>query len=610
MNRLSQFVENIWPDTQAVFRRFPLAIFMVALFTLSILDLSWWKIFSDEILQGIVGGTILAAYLAVNLTLIGEGHGKHASNIIKAIVCVTALIACYFFREIEFLPQLAIGAAILFLGSAPFWRQPRNDVGVWDFTHKVWTAVIFTVAGAVIYLLGLLAIMAALKSLFGVNIDDLLQKILLPIGLGFLAPACWLSMLPAHDDDEGDSLRNPGFISKAVGFLGTWILAPLTLIYAIILIAYGIKIALAGALPNGEVAELVTPFLIIGTLTWLILDPPFIQEKRLARWYHKVWFPLTIPAALLLAVAVFQRINQYGFTVERYLLVLASVWALGIALWFTFRPKEKRDIRIIPGFAALLLAVASIGPWGADQFSSINQKSRLTQALNVNNMLDENGYLKPEADLVIVDKDAAQKAKGSLRYLVRQQKRNRIKSFFAKDDTFELEDDSGSRKWLDDRELLKRFKLQDVKIPNRYGGSYDQYNYYDNAKTFDISGFEKMVTGQHVNFSPNGTYETKMSIGSYGIVSQGGFIRVKYNEQIMSEFEAFEWLNTRGTLADNKLDLDPRQVLYSSTNTEIAIHVTNANVNKGGENRQNASAGMQFMILGKGVELEPAKPNP
>ena len=610
MSKLGQFVENIWPDTQAVFRRFPLAILMVAIFTTAILDMSWWKMFDDRTLQGVVGGTILAAYLSVILTLIGEGRGRPVSIIVKAVVCALALLAGYFFRQIEYMPQLAIGAAILFLGSAPFWRQKRDDVAVWDFTHKIWTAVIFTVAGSVIYLLGLLAIMAALKSLFGVNIDNLLSDFLLPIGLGFLAPVCWMSMLPAHDEDDGDSLRNPGFISKAVGFLGTWILAPLTLIYAAILIAYGIKIVLDGALPNGEVAQLVTPFLIIGALTWLILDPPFIQEKRLARWFHKLWFPLTIPAALLLAVAVFERISQYGFTVERYLLVLAAVWALGIALWFVFRPKEKRDIRIIPGFAALLLALASIGPWGADQFSAINQQARLTKSLSANDMLDSAGKLKPVSEIIINDTKAAQKAKGALRYLVRNKKANRIQSFFQKDDEYKLEDGFDKQSWWDDAKLQKRFQLHDVKTPTRFGHSYDHYSYYNNQQTIEISGFDTLMMGQHVNLTPSHQRERRISIGEYDILNVGGQMDVVFEDQILEEFNAFEWLNGSTVLADKRLDLDPRRVLYSKGDTGIVIQITNANVNKGGENGEDANAGMHFMILGKGVDIEPVTPTP
>ncbi|MBL4871289.1 MAG: DUF4153 domain-containing protein, partial [Robiginitomaculum sp.] len=297
MSKMSKILENFIPDAQDVIRRFPLAALMVAIFAvLVLLKANNHDIFNDEMMMRLVGGAVLAAYLSVILTLVGEGRWKPVPILVKTIMVGLALVSAYFFRQLAFITPMAIGAAILWLGSAAFWKQKRNDVAVWDFTHKIWSAVIFTVAGSVIYLIGVFAISAALKSLFNVNIRDFVQDWMFPIGFAFLAPMAWMSMIPRHDEDDSDSLRNPGFISRAVGFLGTWILAPLTLVYALILLAYMVKILMTQSVPNGEIAQLVTPFLIIGTLTWLILDPPFIQAKRLARWFHKFWFPLMIPA--------------------------------------------------------------------------------------------------------------------------------------------------------------------------------------------------------------------------------------------------------------------------------------------------------------------------
>jgi hypothetical protein len=597
MGKLTAFIDNLIPDAQAVFRRFPLAILMVALFTMCLIGNVGLSMFNDETMFRFVSGTILAAYLAVTLTLIGEGRGKPVSVIVKAIVCGLALLAGYYYRELLFVTPMAIGASILYLGSAPFFRAGRDDVAVWDFTHKLWTAVIFTVAGSVIYLLGLLAIGAALKSLFSVRIDNLIQDWLLPIGLGFLAPVCWMAMLPRHDEDDGDTLRNPAFISRAVGFLGTWILAPLTLIYAIILIAYGIKIVLSMSLPNGEIAQLVTPFLIIGTLTWLILDPPFIQEKRLARWYSKIWFPLIIPASILLAVAVFIRINEYGWTVERYLLVLASVWALGIALWFTFRGEAKRDIRIIPSFAALLLAIGSIGPWGADQFSAINQNSRLTQALKANDMLDASGKLKSLDQLVITNDEAAQKAKGALSYLINQRKERRIQSYFPETEIFELKASNSYKGRLDSANIFKRFELDDVRIMGRYGYSNISYTYQNPHQNIQIMDYDYLTLPVHLNLDRKHDYENTKSIGDYSIVTKKGVMIVKTGETELSRFDVLNWLDAQEKLPDNKLELEPRRVLYSEGDVEIAIHITNAQTNSDDQFASN----LQYMMLAKGV---------
>ncbi|HHL43405.1 MAG TPA: DUF4153 domain-containing protein, partial [Hellea balneolensis] len=422
MTKPVSWLRMLVPETQEVFKRFTLATLLIALFTLVLLVKANFHDISDELMMRLLGGISLAAYLAVILSLVGEGRGRPVSVVLKVIVCAGAILAAYYFRSLAFLPPMAIGAAILFLGNSLFFRKDRDDVAVWDFTHKLWTAVIFTIAGSIIYVIGVFSISTALKSLFGLNIRHLVENWLLPIGLGFLAPVSWLSMLPQYGEEDSDSLRNPGFISRAVGFLGTWILAPLTLIYAAILLAYGAKILMMQQIPNGEVAKLVMPFLVIGTLTWLILDPPFILEKKLARIYQKLWFWIMIPASILLGVAVFIRIGEYGLTVDRYLLVLAVVWALGIALWFSFRPERKRDIRIIPGFAALLLALGSIGPWGADGLSTLSQMNRLKAGLKANQSLDSEGHLKANTDMRITDTKAAEQTKGALVYLVKHKK--------------------------------------------------------------------------------------------------------------------------------------------------------------------------------------------
>jgi len=75
--------------------------------------------------------------------------------------------------------------------------------------------------------------------------------------------------------------------------------------------------------------------------------------------FQKFWWPLSLPAALMLLTAVWVRVNEYGFTPQRLLLLGIVVWSVGLALWFGFGPKEKRDIRLIPGAAAGLLCAAA-----------------------------------------------------------------------------------------------------------------------------------------------------------------------------------------------------------------------------------------------------------
>jgi hypothetical protein len=586
MSKFKNWMSTVVPDAQDVLRRFPLAALCMAAFTLSILYSTNFDKLTDDTMTRLLGGFVLAAYIFVNVTLVGEGRLKPISLGVKILAGVGAFVAVWFYHQLAFLPLMAIGAAILYLGSASFFRQKRDDVAVWDFTHKLWTAVIFTVAGSVIYVAGVFAISGALKSLFQLNIRDLVEDWLLPIGLGFLAPMAWMSMVPRHDDDDADSLRNPGFVSRAVGFLGAWILAPLTMVYALILMAYGVKILLNWSLPNGEIAALVTPFLIVGTLTWLILDPPFIQEKRLARWYSKTWFMFMIPAAVLLAIATFVRINAYGWTIDRYLLVLASIWALGLALWFTLRKTPHHDIRIIPGFAALLLAVASFGPWGADGFSAINQGSRLHSALIANDMLDHDGKLKAQDELIVTDEAAAKRAKGAFRYLKKGKKQHRLERYILADETV----------------TEKRFGLDKVQINDRYNRN-DHRQYSAPEEPISISGYNYISRRQNrTGFSKTKTgFGQEIKFGLYTIKNNKEDLVLTKNREELARFNIVTWLREQPADGDGTLELEPRQMLFKDADIEIVFHLMNANFTV--DQYQGKFIYAEYFVLAKGVDI-------
>lgn len=615
MVNVLNWARTLIPETQDVFKRFPLATFLVGIFTGLLLLKANFIELDDETLKRLVGGVVLSAYLAVIMALVGEGREKPVPVLVQAVICALAIVAAWFYQEISFLTPMAIGASILYLGNALFFRQGRDDVAVWDFTHKLWTAVIFTVAGSIIYTIGVFSISSALKSLFALNIRHLVEDWLLPIGLGFLAPLSWLSMLPHKGEHDGDSLRDPGFISRAVGFLGTWILAPLTLIYAAILVAYGVKILLLMQIPNGEIAKLVTPFLVIGTLTWLILDPPFILEKRLARWFQKLWFWISIPAALLLAVAVIIRVHAYGLTIERYLLGLAVIWALGNSLWFGFQKKSRRDIRIIPGFAALLLALTSFGPWGADGLSTYSQVKRLKTGLAANHFLDENGKLKPRDDIQISEQAQAVKAKGALAYLIKRKKSKHITALIDDKENFELYGSRGTKRakrYIESNRVYRRFGLDGVKLKTRYGFNGDNATHirFERAKTpVKIAGYEYL--SPNFSFYGIGKQKTKVKQDTFGEVSifhDKDAIVIERNGQELAHFDALQWARGLKPNANNMVDDIPPIVLYENGDERIALVVREFNANFVSEpvepgQEQVLFLNLQYRLLFKGIKL-------
>ena len=575
------------PDLGAVLARFPVAVGLMAIFTVIII---FFENFGDnDSLGRMLAGLIIGAYLAFCMTIARETKGKSPAYVLQVALAIIFAAIAWFSKDLRFNLPMAIGAVLLILGNMVIWRKSRDDLHVWDFTHKIWTGAVFATVGSIIFTLGVFAIQAALKSLFGVNINELTERLILPVGLGFLAPLYWLSTVPKTGESYEDLYENPGFVSKAVAFMGTWLLSPLTLIYALILIAYGLKIIMAGSLPKGEIAQLTTPFLLVGTLTWLVLEPPFIKDKALAKLFRRLWFPLSIPAAIMLAISIGVRIGEYGFTPERLALLMAVIWALGLGLWFTIGPKAKRDIRFIPGSAALLLAV---GAFGIEWLSVTNQKSRALQGLKAANIMSDAGVIRALKDIKITDADAARKAKGALSYLTRQGETSILERMF------EGADNKPAFKKFDNSKLFKRLALTDVVI-NTNKGMNAHYRYQAPKGPLDISDYDTIYGSYHYNARRQSS-QIFSNKNPLQISSFNQQLEFKMGDEVVTSFNLKDWIADFPTAERELLIEDPIVVIFDEEDRKIALRIHSANSWVSESEIPSQNVNVEFSVLTKG----------
>jgi hypothetical protein len=125
---------------------------------------------------------------------------------------------------------------------------------------------------------------------------------------------------------------------------------------------------------------MVTGFVIAGAATWLVLYPPFARDSAIVRIFLSIWFWLTLLPLALFFVAVWIRVDAYGLTAERVLLVASGTWAALLAAIFLV---GRGDIRFIPGFAAVVLLAVSIGPWNFVALPVFEQGARLSRLLAI-----------------------------------------------------------------------------------------------------------------------------------------------------------------------------------------------------------------------------------
>ena len=164
-------------------------------------------------------------------------------------------------------------------------------------------------------------------------------------------------------------------------------------IYGLAIYSYIGKILFQQQLPNGEVVQVLLPFLIGGLYLqgWHRAAneearTPFARDMAIIyRWLN--W--LNLAPLLLLAIAIKIRIDHYGLTMERIrLLILAGLLVLANGLLLlpqTLRARFQVYRLILALLAAATLADGYLIPY--ERWSQASQRQRLERLLNENQLL-------------------------------------------------------------------------------------------------------------------------------------------------------------------------------------------------------------------------------
>lgn len=424
-------MDYLTPDFSQTLRRFPLAIL------LSALAAAVFVAFNDDLLttdneawERATIGLMTAGAFAVAGRLFAESRDDHPWLAIFLSYVLPVLVVLLFQVRDSFYaaPFLLFPVSGLWMSIAAFtrWggRDERDDIQnrFWWLNHRAVITGIIALAGFLLIAGGMLVIDRSLALLFNIDTSALLIDTVLPVFGLFFAPVYWLSTIPALDDFEQKDMTEPDFLSRAIGFLGQFVLTPLLLIYAAILFAYTVQILIQQQLPEGTLGWMVLFFVVAGAANWLVLHPPFMRAHKLVQLFRAYWFWLTLLPIGLYALAVWTRIGAYGLTDERMLLIAGGLWAALVTLAFLLR--RFADIRLIPGIAALVLLILSVGPWNMQQAAIWDQSRRLEAAL------DAAGW-RPDTDGTEWSAELAAQARGAFYYLSRSEGEDELRSILS-----------------------------------------------------------------------------------------------------------------------------------------------------------------------------------
>lgn len=269
-------------------------------------------------------------------------------------------------------------ALLLFLMVAPYTQKDADEFSFWNFNRLLWTGAAVSFAISILLAVTLCAILGSIEYLF--NLKDTMNRNLYGDSWLFCSmlfcPVFTLFWVP-----RGFSFRAGSFeIPAPLRFFIVWILAPLTIVYFLILYAYTGLILIHRELPKGNLAYMITGFGGAGMLLQLVAWPLREGGSKLLNFVLKYFYPALIVPVVMLFVSIGTRISEYGITEQRYAIVLVGLWFCAMVAAFIAR-REKLSPRLIPAVALVLAVVASFGPWGAVSVSGRSQLARLENLL-------------------------------------------------------------------------------------------------------------------------------------------------------------------------------------------------------------------------------------
>ncbi|MFN8406423.1 MAG: DUF4153 domain-containing protein [Sphingobacteriaceae bacterium] len=318
-----------------------------------------WSLKQNVLLQAVCLGLLLTYFLSLPVQL-------------HTIVCTRFVL-------------YALGL-LFFVAFAPFMKRGEMN-GFWQYNRIAFLRIFMAGLYSGVLYIGIAVGLLAIDKLFNANLDGKIYIDFWIIIVGVFAPWFFMAGLPERWE-ELDSLQ---MYPKGLKIFTQYILLTLVAIYGIILYSYGFKIVVTSHWPVGWVAYLVIGFSVVGMLSILLIWP--IQNDTDNKWiktFIRFFYIGLFPLILLLSLAIYKRIAQYGVTEDRYFVVLTAIWLAFIAFYFLI-VKEK-NIKLIPISLCLILFASSFGPWGTFDVSKRSQLRHLEGIFNRYALLDESKH--------------------------------------------------------------------------------------------------------------------------------------------------------------------------------------------------------------------------
>ena len=379
-------LQSVFKATADTINRFPLetlATFIGTIYSLIIIDNIDNKTDQFNVKDVICSSLCLVFFLSSSLYF----ESKKSKTWIRFATSLFfgGLIAAFVFNLSEkitfieglqlFVLSIALHLLVSFAGFIP---KMYDQDEFWEFNKQLFIRIITAGIYSSVLYLGLSLAILAITKLFNVEFYDEIYADLFVIISGVFNTIFFLAGIPeTNNADTSLKLSYPKGLKNFTQF----VLMPLISLYLVILLCYETKILITLSLPVGWVSYLVLIFAIFGILSFLLIHPIAKETGNLwMRTFSKWFYFLLVPLLGLLFWAILYRVNLYGFTLERYYVLLLSIWLTVVVAYFIINKQPK--IKFIPISMCLFGLLSIAGPQSADSISKNSQLSRFEEYMN------------------------------------------------------------------------------------------------------------------------------------------------------------------------------------------------------------------------------------
>lgn len=405
-------------------KRFPIAVMCSLAFFVTLLINFPYE--DREIQSRLLGFFLANGFFFITLQLVTE-HLR--LSIVKNLIIGLSISSLLFFA---FATTTSIPISFAMLGGAAFismfasvvTRSNASEMDIWNFSYIICKHIAFTFLLSAVLFAGVTAIVKSLDFLFGIDFyRDIYEHIW--FFMATLFPAVFAMSGIPNVDEYAEEPCIEGLTQKAINFL----VLPLFFVYTLIWYGYFATITLTWSLPQGEVSIMALLYGGAGVFAYLVVYP--ISEKfKLIALFKKYFFMLLIAPCILLSLAIFVRVSEYGITESRYFVLLGLLWFM-ILVGVSFVKFKGKPLRVILLSCVGLLILASIGPWNAANISELSQVSRLKALFIQYDVFDGDAVRVSEDQEFKASIDDAAEMESILRYLIRSQKTSDLEQWLV-----------------------------------------------------------------------------------------------------------------------------------------------------------------------------------